>query len=34
MEAYGFLMGQVMRKLSGSGNPDMVKEILKKSLEG
>jgi len=33
VKAYGFLMGQVMRKLSGSGNPDMVKEILKKSLE-
>jgi len=33
VKAYGFLMSQVMRKLSGSGNPDMVKEILKKSLE-
>jgi aspartyl-tRNA(Asn)/glutamyl-tRNA(Gln) amidotransferase subunit B len=32
MKAFGFLMGQVMRKLSGSGNPDMVKEILKKNL--
>jgi len=32
MKAFGFLMGQVMKKLSGSGNPDMVKEILKKNL--
>ena len=32
-KAFGFLMGQVMKKLGGAGNPDMVKKALKQSLE-
>jgi len=28
VKVFGFLMGQVMKKLDGKGNPDMMKEIL------
>jgi aspartyl-tRNA(Asn)/glutamyl-tRNA(Gln) amidotransferase subunit B len=31
---FGFLMGQVMKKLGGKGNPDMVKKILIEMLKG
>jgi aspartyl-tRNA(Asn)/glutamyl-tRNA(Gln) amidotransferase subunit B len=33
-KVFGFLMGQVMKKLKGAGNPDTVKNILKKELIG
>ncbi|MDR0294184.1 MAG: Asp-tRNA(Asn)/Glu-tRNA(Gln) amidotransferase subunit GatB [Oscillospiraceae bacterium] len=32
-KAFGFLMGQVMRKLGGTANPDAVKKILKNMLD-
>jgi len=32
-KAFGFLMGQVMKKLGGSGNPDMAKKALESALE-
>jgi aspartyl-tRNA(Asn)/glutamyl-tRNA(Gln) amidotransferase subunit B len=32
-KAFGFLMGQVMRKLGGAGNPDMVRKVLKERLD-
>ena len=31
-KVFGFLMGQVMKNLGGTANPDVVKEILKKEL--
>jgi aspartyl-tRNA(Asn)/glutamyl-tRNA(Gln) amidotransferase subunit B len=31
-KAFGFLMGQVMKKLGGKGNPDMIKKILTEQL--
>ena len=31
-KVFGFLMGQVMKKLGGTGNPDMVKTALEKAL--
>ncbi|MCL2086687.1 MAG: Asp-tRNA(Asn)/Glu-tRNA(Gln) amidotransferase subunit GatB [Oscillospiraceae bacterium] len=31
-KAFGFLMGQVMRKLGGTGNPDVVKGVLRSRL--
>jgi aspartyl-tRNA(Asn)/glutamyl-tRNA(Gln) amidotransferase subunit B len=31
-KVFGFLMGQVMKKLGGKGNPDMVKKILTEQL--
>jgi aspartyl-tRNA(Asn)/glutamyl-tRNA(Gln) amidotransferase subunit B len=27
-KVFGFLMGQIMKKLGGTGNPDMVKKTL------
>jgi aspartyl-tRNA(Asn)/glutamyl-tRNA(Gln) amidotransferase subunit B len=32
VKAFGFLMGQVMKKLGGAGNPDMAKNALKNIL--
>lgn len=32
-KAFGFLMGQIMKELGGSGNPNLVKEVLTKNLE-
>ena len=32
-KTFGFLMGQVMKRLNGSGNPDMVKKALKDTLD-
>jgi len=32
-KALGFLMGQVMKKMRGTGNPEVVKKILKKMLD-
>jgi aspartyl-tRNA(Asn)/glutamyl-tRNA(Gln) amidotransferase subunit B len=31
-KVFGFLMGQVMKKLGGKGNPDMIKKILTEQL--
>ena len=31
-KAFGFLMGQVMRKLSGAGSPDVVRDVLRTRL--
>ncbi|MCL2072109.1 MAG: Asp-tRNA(Asn)/Glu-tRNA(Gln) amidotransferase GatCAB subunit B, partial [Oscillospiraceae bacterium] len=31
-KAFGFLMGQVMRKLGGAGNPEIVKTVLTERL--
>jgi aspartyl-tRNA(Asn)/glutamyl-tRNA(Gln) amidotransferase subunit B len=31
-KAFGFLMGQAMRELGGSANPELVKEVLERSL--
>ena len=31
-KAYGFLMGQVMRKLSGAGDPQIVRALLSDKL--
>jgi aspartyl-tRNA(Asn)/glutamyl-tRNA(Gln) amidotransferase subunit B len=33
-KVFGFLMGQVMKKLGGKGNPDMAKKILTETLKG
>ncbi|MDR2717947.1 MAG: Asp-tRNA(Asn)/Glu-tRNA(Gln) amidotransferase subunit GatB [Treponema sp.] len=33
-KVFGFLMGQVMKKLGGKGNPDMVKKTLTEMLKG
>jgi len=33
-KVFGFLMGQVMKKLGGKGNPDTVKKILTERLKG
>ena len=33
VKAFGFLMGQVMKKLGGAGNPDMAKKALKDMLD-
>ena len=33
VKAFGFLMGQIMKKLGGAGNPDMAKKFLKDVLE-
>ncbi|MCL2099607.1 MAG: Asp-tRNA(Asn)/Glu-tRNA(Gln) amidotransferase subunit GatB [Oscillospiraceae bacterium] len=33
-KAFGFLMGQIMKKLNGTGNPDMVKTALENALKG
>jgi aspartyl-tRNA(Asn)/glutamyl-tRNA(Gln) amidotransferase subunit B len=33
-KVFGFLMGQVMKKLGGKGNPDMAKKILTEMLKG
>ncbi|MDR2701820.1 MAG: Asp-tRNA(Asn)/Glu-tRNA(Gln) amidotransferase subunit GatB [Spirochaetaceae bacterium] len=33
-KVFGFLMGQVMKKLGGKGNPDMVKKTLTETLKG
>jgi len=33
-KVFGFLMGQVMKKLSGKGNPDIMKETLTAMLKG
>jgi len=32
-KAFGFLMGQVMKKLSGTGNPAMVKRVIRELLD-
>ena len=32
-KVFGFLMGQVMRKLGGAGNPDIIKKSLKEMLD-
>jgi len=32
-KAFGFLMGQTMKKLGGSGNPAIVKKVLKELLD-
>ena len=32
-KAFGFLMGQVMRKLGGTGNPELVRKALEESLQ-
>jgi len=31
-KVYGFLMGRIMKKLGGTGNPDMVKTALENAL--
>ncbi|MCL2099462.1 MAG: Asp-tRNA(Asn)/Glu-tRNA(Gln) amidotransferase GatCAB subunit B, partial [Oscillospiraceae bacterium] len=31
-KAFGFLMGQIMKKLNGTGNPDMIKNALEDAL--
>ena len=33
-KVFGFLMGQVMKKLGGKGNPDIVKKTLADMLKG
>ena len=33
-KVFGFLMGQVMKKLGGKGNPDIAKKILTDMLKG
>ena len=33
-KAFGFLMGQVMKRLGGAGNPDIVRKTLRDSLQG
>jgi aspartyl/glutamyl-tRNA(Asn/Gln) amidotransferase, B subunit len=33
-KVFGFLMGQVMKKLGGKGNPDMAKKMLEDALKG
>jgi aspartyl-tRNA(Asn)/glutamyl-tRNA(Gln) amidotransferase subunit B len=33
-KVFGFLMGQVMKKLNGKGNPDIAKKILTETLKG
>ena len=33
-KAFGFLMGQVMKKLNGAGNPDIIKKALEDALTG
>jgi aspartyl-tRNA(Asn)/glutamyl-tRNA(Gln) amidotransferase subunit B len=33
-KVFGFLMGQVMKKLGGKGNPDMIKKTLTEMLKG
>jgi aspartyl-tRNA(Asn)/glutamyl-tRNA(Gln) amidotransferase subunit B len=33
-KTFGFLMGQVMRKLAGKGNPDMAKKLLISRIKG
>jgi len=33
VKAFAFLMGQTMKKLGGSGNPELTKKILKEALE-
>jgi len=33
-KVFGFLMGQVMKKLGGKGNPDIAKKILTETLKG
>ncbi|MDR0516020.1 MAG: Asp-tRNA(Asn)/Glu-tRNA(Gln) amidotransferase subunit GatB [Fibromonadaceae bacterium] len=33
-KAFGFLMGQAMRRLGGTGNPDIVRKALKEKLQG
>ena len=32
-KVFGFLMGQIMKKMGGKGNPDMAKKILKEKLQ-
>jgi aspartyl-tRNA(Asn)/glutamyl-tRNA(Gln) amidotransferase subunit B len=32
-KVFGFLMGQVMKKLGGKGNPDMAKKVLEDALK-
>ena len=32
-KAFSFLMGQVMKKLGGAGNPDVAKRVLKEMLD-
>jgi len=32
-KAFGFLMGRVMKKLGGTGNPDMAGKALRKALD-
>ena len=32
-KAFGFLMGRVMKQLGGAGNPEMVKKMLRKTLD-
>jgi aspartyl-tRNA(Asn)/glutamyl-tRNA(Gln) amidotransferase subunit B len=33
-KVFGFLMGQIMKKLGGKGNPDMARKILTEALKG
>jgi aspartyl-tRNA(Asn)/glutamyl-tRNA(Gln) amidotransferase subunit B len=33
-KVFAFLMGQVMKKLGGKGNPDMIKKTLTETLKG